>query len=111
MAKHMKAGKEGMMNRAEEEEPHTVRDRTPARAPKHAAGEETKYSNRAWTSEREKISGMGSAHVGADLGKAVDELHEQHPIKHHQHGPHHGKTHHIRHEPMHGLHPKRSHAR
>lgn len=33
------------------------------------------------------------------LRGAVSELHSQHPIAHHDHGPHHGKTHHIRHEP------------
>jgi hypothetical protein len=39
------------------------------------------------------------------LRGAVHELHEQHPEKHHDRGPHHGKEHHIRHEPLHGLKP------
>jgi hypothetical protein len=39
------------------------------------------------------------------LVHAVRELHEQHPEKHHDRGPHHGKEHHIRHEPLHGLKP------
>jgi hypothetical protein len=38
------------------------------------------------------------------LKGAVDELLKQHPIAHHDHGPHHGTDHHIRHQPLHGLH-------
>lgn len=34
------------------------------------------------------------------LGHAVAELHKQHPHKHNDHGPHHGTTTHIRHEPV-----------
>ncbi len=41
------------------------------------------------------------------LTHAVRELHEQHPIHYADDGPHHGTDHHIRHEPMHGLHPGR----
>ncbi len=33
------------------------------------------------------------------LSGAVSELKRQHPIAHHDHGPHHGTDHHIRHEP------------
>ncbi len=58
-------------------------------------------------------SGTGSA-VGNEtkadmkstgLGGAVAELHSQHPIAHHDHGPHHGQQHHVRHEPLHGMKP------
>lgn len=37
------------------------------------------------------------------LSGAVAELKSQHPISYADHGPHHGTTHHIRHEPLHGL--------
>jgi hypothetical protein len=35
-----------------------------------------------------------------DLKGAVEELHTQHPIAHHDHGPHHGTDHHVRHHPV-----------
>lgn len=41
------------------------------------------------------------------LKGAVKELHEQHPHEYHEHGPHHGTTTHMRHEPMHGMKPSR----
>lgn len=41
---------------------------------------------------------MGNPTDGNPLRHAVGELHKQHPIKHHDHGPHHGTDHHIRHE-------------
>ena len=41
------------------------------------------------------------------LTHAVNELHTQHPHHYSDHGPHHGTDSHIRHEPMHGLHPGR----
>jgi hypothetical protein len=105
------AGKEERQNRAQEAEPHTRGDRSPAKGSRTEVGEEKKYSNKAWSSERQKIGSTSKAHVGADLGSAVDELHSQHPIKHHELGPHHGKSHHDRHEPLHGLHPKSRHGR
>lgn len=103
--------KEQFINRAQEEHPAVTGNRPAGRASSHEAGEERKYSNKAWTSEREHIGSTSKAHVGADLGAAVEELHDQHPHKHHHLGPHHGQKHHIRHEPLHGLHPKRSHGR
>ena len=39
------------------------------------------------------------------LRGAVQELGRQHPIKHDDHGPHHGTDHHIRHMPLHGMKP------
>ncbi len=46
----------------------------------------------------------GSAAEGMDskpgLHGAVRELHEQHPIKHNDHGPHHGHSEHVRHHPV-----------
>ena len=104
-------GKEGMQNRAQEAEPHTRADRSPAKGSRTEVGEEKKYSNKAWSSQRERVTGLGSSHAGSDLGAATKELHEQHPIKPHQLGPHHGKDYHDRHEPLHGLHPKSKHGR
>lgn len=43
---------------------------------------------------------MGKADMGGAFSGAVAELQSQHPIPHHDHGPHHGTTHHIRHKPM-----------
>ena len=45
------------------------------------------------------------------LRGATRELHKQHPIAYHEHGPHHGTTHHIRHEGLHGLHSRGSHGK
>lgn len=58
-------------------------------------GNETRYSPEAW-------SGQPNDKGGA-LAGAVHELHSQHPIPYHDHGPHHGTQHHVRHEPLHGL--------
>lgn len=99
------AGKQGEINRAQEHEPKSGHH-APARG---GAGGEKKYSNRAWGDGRMEVT--SNPHKGSDLGGAVDELHEQHPHKHHDLGPHHGKHHHDRHEPLHGMHPKRSHGR
>ena len=49
-------------------------------------------------------------HSGSLKG-AVSELKSQHPYKHSDRGPHHGGKAHIRHEPMHGMHPKSRHGR
>ena len=56
-------------------------------------------------------SNRGGDSGGSALGRAVDELKCQHPIKYDSLGPHHGKDHHDRHEPLHGLHPKSRHGR
>ncbi len=50
--------------------------------------------------------GSGHSPAMADdsgLAGAVAELHEQHPIKYDDLGPHHGKDHHVRHLPIAGL--------
>jgi len=48
---------------------------------------------------------------GGSPSEAARDLKEQHPIKYHDLGPHHGKHHHERHEPLHGMHPKSRHGR
>lgn len=52
----------------------------------------------------------GSAAEGAHnpLHGAMRELHEQHPIPYHDHGPHHGRSDHVRHMPLHGLRPHKA---
>lgn len=40
----------------------------------------------------------GSAAEAGGLRGAVGELKAQHPLKHNDHGPHHGMNHHMRHE-------------
>jgi hypothetical protein len=98
-------GKEGMQNRAQEREPRSGHH-APAKA---GVGEERKYSNRAWGDDRAREP--GNPHSGKDLGRAVDHLHSEHPIKHHQLGPHHGKSYHDTHETLAGLHPRSRHGR
>lgn len=71
---------EAKMNKAEGHEPKSGHS-----APAPAAG----------------VGGEGKANTsGAGIGGASAELRKQHPIAHHDHGPHHGTTHHIRHEPV-----------
>jgi len=89
---------EARMNRAEEAEPHAGHARPAATSGRHHdAGGEVKADIRG--------AQMGNPTDKSPLHGAVKELHEQHPIAHHDHGPHHGTKHHIRHEPLHGLRP------
>lgn len=50
---------------------------------------------------------MGGSVMAGDSGisGAVGELNSQHPHQYHDHGPHHGTTDHVRHQPLHGLKP------
>ena len=54
-----------------------------------------------------RAEGFERPELRGGLGGAVEELHRQHPHKHNDHGPHHGTTTHIRHEPLHGMKPGR----
>jgi hypothetical protein len=98
-------GKESEQNRAQEKEPKSGHH-APARG---GPGQERKFSNRAFGDGRMEVT--SDPHKGKDLGGAVDELHSQHPYKHSDLGPHHGKSHHDRHETLAGLHPKSRHGR
>lgn len=96
---HMKpvAG-EAMMNKAEMHEPKSGH-----KAPAGAKGMGSDVGGESKANMRGALDG---SHVGhTHLSHAMKELHEQHPIKHHDHGPHHGSDHHIRHEPLHGMKP------
>lgn len=53
----------------------------------------------------------GNPEQGNPLSHAKHELHKQHPIPYHDHGPHHGTDHHIRHKPLHGMKPSRGYSR
>ena len=93
--------KEAKMNKAEAHQPHSGHARP---APPAGVGNEKKADMKG------ALQGQPTdgSHVGhTHLGHAVAELHEQHPIAYHEHGPHHGTDHHIRHEPMHGLRPSK----
>lgn len=54
---------------------------------------------------------MGHPEENNPLRGATKELASQHPHSYADHGPHHGGKEHIRHQPLHGLHPKGSHGR
>lgn len=87
-------GAEGKINRAAAEEPKHGGNKRPA--PAAGVGNERKADVRG-------AQDGGSAAEAGGLSHAMKELHEQHPIAHHDHGPHHGTDHHLRHEPMHGM--------
>ncbi len=76
--------KEAKMNKAEAHEPKSGHQ-------KPAADHKGKSND---------VGREGSANMAGSFSGAVAELHSQHPIPHHDHGPHHGTTHHIRHKPM-----------
>ncbi len=89
------AAAEAKMNKAEASEP-----RSGHRAPAAARGG-SEVGNETKADMKGALGGNPTD--GNPLTHAVHELHSQHPIAYHDHGPHHGHTHHIRHEPMHGL--------
>lgn len=91
---------EAKMNKAEAREPKGGHDRPAAsRGGSEVGGE--KKANMRGALEGSPTDGGHVGHTG--LSHAVHELKEQHPLEYHDHGPHHGTDHHIRHEPMHGL--------
>lgn len=65
------------------------------RSPSAGVGNETKADMRG--------AQEGNPTDRNPLHGATKELERQHPIKYHDHGPHHGTDHHVRHEPLHGL--------
>jgi hypothetical protein len=96
--------KESMMNKAQGEEPKRVDSSKPAgskRGPE--IGNETKADVKGTQEGGSRAEGANSPIGSTKLSHAVKELHSQHPIHHSDHGPHHGRTDHIRHEPLHGM--------
>jgi len=80
-------GKEASMNKAAAAEPKSGHHKPASGGP----GPEKKAN----------MSGaFGSGNGSGGLKGAINELKTQHPIKHDDHGPHHGGTDHIRHKPM-----------
>lgn len=76
----------------------------PAKAPTHAAGPEKKHNLKgAQLGQPTDNMPIGPGHTG--LSGATRELKAQHPIAYSDHGPHHGTTHHVRHQPLHGMKP------
>lgn len=90
---------EAKMNKAEVHEPKSGHER-PARAA--GVGNERKADVKG----AQDGGSMAEAAINPLRG-AREELHRQHPIAHHDHGPHHGEKHHMRHEVLHGLTPKK----
>ncbi len=90
---------EAKMNRAEAREPKSG----------HKAPAASKGGSEVGNETRANMAGAlgGSPTDGNPLTHAMHELHSQHPIAHHDHGPHHGHNHHIRHEPLHGMTPRK----
>lgn len=52
-------------------------------------------------------SAASAAGTRGSLSTAVGHLHSEHPIKHDDHGPHHGGSTHVRHAP--GIRPNKGH--
>lgn len=86
--------KEAKMNKAAELQTKTGHN-APAGGKVHAAGPERKAEVKA--------AQLGQPTDKSPLSGAVRELKSQHPISYSDHGPHHGTSHHVRHEPLHGL--------
>jgi hypothetical protein len=53
-------GKQAEINKAQAHQPKCENRGSPARAPKHAAGEETHYSKAAWDSKHMPLHGLHS---------------------------------------------------
>jgi hypothetical protein len=101
MSKHGMGHKAGKMNMAEENIHKAGGDKREKPAGAKGMGSDVGPEKRA--DMKDADSNRVTEHN--PLRGAVHELHEQHPEKHHDRGPHHGKEHHIRHEPLHGLKP------
>lgn len=95
----MGGSKEKEINRADENIHKAGGDKRTA--PGGARGKGSDVGNE--TKANMKGAQEGQPTDSNPLRGAVRELHSQHPIAHHDHGPHHGTTHHHRHEPLHGL--------
>ena len=100
------AKSEGRINRAQSDVHREPRDKSVTGASRgHGSdvGNETKADLKGTQLGGSRAEGAESMpHMGnkGHLGHAVAELHRQHPHKHNDHGPHHGTTTHIRHEPV-----------
>jgi hypothetical protein len=89
--------KEAKMNKAAELQEKTGHEKSSG-GKAHEAGPEKKADT--------KGALHGEPTDKNPLHGAMKELKHQHPIPYHDHGPHHGTSHHVRHEPLHGLKPR-----
>lgn len=102
----MKPAMEAKMNKAEAMEPKSGHRAPAAARGGSEVGNERKAAVGAAMNGNPTDGMRSGGHVGeTSMGAAVRELEAQHPIKHYDHGPHHGHDHHIRHEPLHGMKP------
>lgn len=85
-------------------EPHS---RVETRVSKGTPGQEKKADVKGAEDGGSMAEVKGDPMRGQGLKGAVEHLHSEHPVAYHDHGPHHGTDHHIRHEPLHGMKPTR----
>lgn len=95
----MGKGSENILNKAAAEQPKSGH-RPPAGGQAKPVGNETKAETK-----RTQEGGSAAEAAGNPLHGAVQELGRQHPHGYDDHGPHHGTTDHVRHEPLHGMKP------
>lgn len=102
-----KMNKMGEINRTQENVHKEPRDNPGPAAKKGGSevGNEKKADVRGTQEGGSRAEAMGSVLHGSSVGEthlkhAMHELHSQHPISHNDHGPHHGKGHHHRHQPV-----------
>lgn len=103
MGMKMAGGKAGRINAAQESVHKGGGDRR--ERPAGPKGTESAVGPQ----KRGDVKGAQMSNPGGNpLRAAKSELHKQHPIKHDDLGPHHGTSHHIRHEPLHGMKGRKS---
>lgn len=95
----------GGMESAIAKEPRDAKREAPAAS---KGGSEVGNETKANVRGTQEGGSMAEAAMNPLTG-ARKELERQHPHSYDDHGPHHGTTDHIRHEPLHGMHPKASH--
>ncbi len=91
MASKPMSGASGMINKAAAEMPSRE---TKSRVNTGSVGSERPVSPRVV-----QEGGSAAEAGGNSLRQATGELKSQHPIEYHEHGPHHGTDHHVRHAP------------
>jgi len=99
---------EGRINRAQENVHKEPRDKSRLDG-SHGKGSDVGNERKAGMRQTQEGGSRAEARgdavhsnegMAGHLGHAVGELHRQHPEHHHDLGPHHGGTSHIRHEPV-----------
>lgn len=110
-------GHELISGSAAAKEPHNrVTERPAASKGGSEVGNETKANVRGVQEGGSRAEARGSVPHTSGPGEtklhhAMHELKSQHPIHHSDHGPHHGRTDHIRHVPLHGMSPGGKYSR